>query len=139
MTGGKGRGTGKRRKRCDLAMKIMVDKQLGDETSASEQKGVMQWTGIKLWTFLHISWFESLGRLLCIAYRSILAHFLCHIKERKIMLYTQSVHNILKHEMPDTHYHLHPHAIFKLKKCLKRQLKLNSILNQTQLKLHTDT
>ena len=31
-------------------MKIMVDKRLGDETNASEQKGVMQWTGIKLWT-----------------------------------------------------------------------------------------
>ena len=71
MIGGKGRGTGNRRKRCDLAMKIMVDKQLGDETSASEQKGVMKWTGIKLRTFLHIS------------YRSILAHFLCHIKKRK--------------------------------------------------------
>ena len=23
---------------------------MGDETSASKQKGVMQWTGIKLWT-----------------------------------------------------------------------------------------
>ena len=36
-TAGKGRGTGKRGKRRDLAMKIMVDKQLGDETSASER------------------------------------------------------------------------------------------------------
>ena len=41
MTAGKGRGTGKRGKRHDLAMKIMVDKQLGNETSASEQKGVI--------------------------------------------------------------------------------------------------
>ena len=35
-------------------MKIMVDhsRTVGrfDETSGSEQKGVMQWTGIKLWT-----------------------------------------------------------------------------------------
>ena len=47
VTAGKGRGTGKRGKRRDLAMKIMVDKGLGDETNASEQKGVMQWTGVK--------------------------------------------------------------------------------------------
>ena len=54
---------------------------MGDETSASEQKGVMRWTGIKLWTsyqsdgklqnFQHAHWLRAAESLIFLCVQKV--------------------------------------------------------------------